>query len=235
MEARVNRLWAAQAKPTCAELSVQFLWCKSCESWAGTNCTTCGAPTCTSQAPVAGREVSVTLCTLIILYWVTGCEVQNYLANRSVGQLSAQGLDDPGWMESVSFVALSCLEPKRAWTWTKVASARSVVGMDKGIEGIKIISLRHWLQNMGLWHHSCFSLCAQSKAFLILCWLSIVPHKRGNLKLNVLFWGCRARSAGQGAVLGLLSSAHSLPCSLFCTGCHREEFRKYICMMQLCL
>lgn len=50
MEARVNRLWAAQAKPTCAELSVQFLWCKSCESWAGTNCTSCGAPTCTSQA-----------------------------------------------------------------------------------------------------------------------------------------------------------------------------------------
>lgn len=27
----------------------------------------------------------------------------------------------------------------------------------------------------------------------------------------------------------------SLSCSLFCTGCHREEFRKCICMMQLCL
>lgn len=111
--------------------------------------------------------------------WLTGAQ----------GQLRAWRLDEPGWMESVSFVALSCFEPKRGWTWTKVASARSVVGMDKGIEGIKIISLRHWLQNMGLWHHSCLSLCAQSKAFLILCWLSIVPHKHGNLKLNVLFWG----------------------------------------------
>jgi len=40
--------------------------------------------------------------------------------------------------------------------------------MDKGIEGIKMISLRCWLQNMGLWHRSSFSLCAQSKAFFNL-------------------------------------------------------------------
>lgn len=127
----------------------------------------------------------------------------------ALGQLCAQCLDDPGWMESVSSVALSCFEPKRDWTWTKVASARSVVGMDKGIEGIKIISLRHWLQNMGLWHHSCLSLCAQSKAFLILCWLSIVPHKRGNLKLNVLFRGLHGQ---QGKELCLGSSPVPTAC-----------------------
>lgn len=130
------------------------------------------------------------------------------------GQLCARCLDDSGWMESVSFVALSCFEPKRDWTWTKVASARSVVGMDKGIEGIKIISLCHWLQNMGLWHHSCLSLCAQSKAFLILCFLSVVPHKRGNLKLNVLFWGVHGRW-GKELCLGC-SPLPTVCLSLFC-------------------
>lgn len=53
-----------------------------------------------------------------------------------------------------------------------------------------MISLCYWLQNMGLWHHSCLSLCAQSKAFLISYWLCIVvPHRHGNLESNVLFWG----------------------------------------------
>lgn len=106
-----------------------------------------------------------------------------------------------------------------------------MVGMDKGIEGIRIISLRYWLQNMSLWHHSCLSLCAQSKAFLILCWLSIVgPHKHGNLKSNALFWG----------LLGTVSRAKELclgfsPLSkaflaLLWTGCDRDTFRKCVCV-----
>lgn len=60
--------------------------------------------------------------------------------------------------------------------------------MDKGIEGIKIISLRHWLQNMGLWHHSCLSLCAQSKAFfnLVLAIYSATQTWQFEVKCSIL-------------------------------------------------
>lgn len=124
----------------------------------------------------------------------------------------------------------------QAKTWTKVASARSVVGMDKGIEGIRMISLHYWLQNMSLWHHSCLSLCAQSEAFfLILYWLCIVvPHRRGNLKSNVLFRGLLG-AVGSARELRLGSSPLSKAClALFWTGCDRGVFRKYICTWCAC-
>lgn len=52
------------------------------------------APARQVWSPMTGREVSVTLCNFIILSWVTGCEVQNYLANGSVG---AAVCTLPGW------------------------------------------------------------------------------------------------------------------------------------------
>jgi len=106
--------------------------------------------------------------------------------------------------------------------------------MGKGIEGIKMISLRCWLQNMGLWRHSCLALCAQSKAFLIVCWLSIVvPHKHGNLKSNALFWGL---SAGQGSCTWaplLCPKPALLSSELVVIERHSEE--KYVRIVHLCL
>lgn len=100
-----------------------------------------------------------------------------------------------------------------------------------------MISLRCWLQNMGLWHCSCLSLCAQSKAFLILCCLCIVvPHRRGNLKSNTLFQGLLGSVTRPRELL--VSSAQRMPCRmvplLFPECAMMETCRKYVWCVRAC-